>query len=58
MKYACHDCDKNGVYTELSSNIHQRFIAKDGRCLCEKCSVGVNQITERQRIIIDYIQHM
>jgi hypothetical protein len=33
MKYACHDCNKNGIYTELSPIINQRFISKYGRSL-------------------------
>ena len=58
MKYACYDCNKKGIYTELSSNINERFIATDGRCLCDKCSVGVKKATESQMQLIDYMEYM
>lgn len=49
MRYGCYECGK-----EVSSDINKRFIAKDGRCLCEKCSVGVAPLSERMRkILID-----
>jgi len=43
MKYSCYNCNRKGIYTELSSNLRERFIAEDGRCLCGKCSVGVEK---------------
>jgi hypothetical protein len=36
MQYICYKCKK-----EISNDIKKRFIAEDGICLCEKCSVGV-----------------
>lgn len=58
MKYGCYNCNKKGIYTEVSSNINERFIAEDGRCLCKKCSGGVNRASERTTKIIDYIEDM
>lgn len=46
MMYICYDCNKKGVRTELSSNIEKRFIAEDGRCLCDKCSQGIERASE------------
>lgn len=58
MKYSCYNCNRKGVYTELSSNLRERFIAEDGRCLCEKCSVGAEKATERQMKVLDYMEYM
>lgn len=58
MKYSCYNCNKKGIYTELSSDIKERFIAEDGRYLCKKCSVGVQRATERQMKLIDYMEYM
>jgi len=39
MKYSCYDCNKKGIYTEVEAST--RFVAEDGRVLCESCSKGV-----------------
>ena len=52
MKYVCNKCK-----VEISSNINERFIAKDGRCLCSKCSEGIEPISERELQIIKEYQN-
>lgn len=49
MKYSCYQCSKEGVYTELSSNIDERFIAIDGKCLCEAHSKNIEPCREAIR---------
>jgi DNA-directed RNA polymerase subunit RPC12/RpoP len=49
MQYICYKCGKI-----ISDDINKRFIAEDGVCLCEKCSVGVAPCSERiRKILID-----
>ena len=52
IKYSCYECNKKGFYTELSSDINKRFITEDGRCLCDKCSIGEERASEKHIQII------
>lgn len=47
MKYSCYECKKKGIYTELSSDIDERFIAEGGECLCDECSKGKERASEK-----------
>lgn len=49
MKYSCHQCRKEGIYTELSYDIDKRFIAEDGQYLCEIHSKNIEPCREEIR---------
>lgn len=58
MKYSCYNCNKKGVYTELSEDESKRLISHDGKYLCEKCAKGVELVSkETIKRINDYIKN-
>lgn len=53
MKYHCYNCYKEGVYTEVEAK--NRFVAEDGRVLCNKCAAGITPCSDRKRFFTDLI---
>lgn len=37
VQYVCYKCK-----SKISNDIRKRFIAENGVCLCEKCSIGMS----------------
>lgn len=56
MDYTCYECNKRGIRKVLSNDIDKRFIAFDGRCLCEECSKDIKRADKKHIDLIKQYQ--